>query len=295
MSGVVVVTEAGMACPPEVASLATSLNDQVSEPANSGPLPHLIVVALPADATPDACAAALADDIGTAALDVVIAAATDRLTETMAHLAARLDVPLAVNCTAVSPGEPWVVTRTRGGGVLLEDAQLHAPIKLITVSPTAPAAPPRGDVPTELPIPRELAVNGESRVRIVGRAETSTGVSLAAAPVVVSGGRGIGSAEGFAVLEELAAALGGAVGCSRVVTNNGWRPHSDQVGQTGTKVAPKVYIAAGISGATQHWAGCMGSETIIAINTDPEAPMVTRADYAVIGTPARCSARSSVN
>jgi electron transfer flavoprotein alpha subunit len=126
-------------------------------------------------------------------------------------------------------------------------------------------------------------VNGESRVRIVGRAETSSGVSLATAPVVVSGGRGIGSAEGFAVLEELAAALGGAVGCSRVVTNNGWRPHSDQVGQTGTKVAPKVYIAAGISGATQHWAGCMGSETIIAINTDPEAPMVTRADYAVIG------------
>ena len=77
--------------------------------------------------------------------------------------------------------------------------------------------------------------------------------------------------------------LGGVVGCSRVVTNNGWRPHSDQVGQTGTVIAPDLYIACGISGAIQHWVGMMASKTILAINTDAEAPMVTKADYAVVG------------
>jgi electron transfer flavoprotein alpha subunit len=108
-------------------------------------------------------------------------------------------------------------------------------------------------------------------------------VTLGTAPGVVSGGRGVGGAEGFALLEELAELLGGAVGCSRVATNNGWRPHADQVGQTGTRIAPDLYIACGISGATQHWVGCMSSKKILAINTDKDAPMVTRADYAVLG------------
>ena len=109
------------------------------------------------------------------------------------------------------------------------------------------------------------------------------GITLTTAPVIVSGGRGVGSAEGFATLEELASLLGGAVGCSRVVTNNGWRSHRDQVGQTGTRVAPTLYLACGISGAIQHWVGMMAAKNVLAINTDPEAPMVTKADYAVIG------------
>jgi electron transfer flavoprotein alpha subunit len=114
--------------------------------------------------------------------------------------------------------------------------------------------------------------------------ETSTGgLSLADAPVVVSGGRGVGSAEGFAALEELADLLGGVVGCSRAVTMAGWRPHTDQVGQTGTKISPEVYIPCGISGATQHMAGCKGAKKLLAINTDPEAPIFAAADYAVIG------------
>jgi electron transfer flavoprotein alpha subunit len=101
--------------------------------------------------------------------------------------------------------------------------------------------------------------------------------------VVVSGGRGVGSAEGFSVIEELAQLLGGAVGCSRAVTSAGWRPHTDQVGQTGTKISPEIYIACGISGATQHLAGCKGAKKLLAINPDGEASIFQSADYAVIG------------
>jgi electron transfer flavoprotein alpha subunit len=111
----------------------------------------------------------------------------------------------------------------------------------------------------------------------------TAGVSLADADVVVSGGRGVGSAEGFAVIEELAALLSAAVGCSRAVTSAGWRPHTDQVGQTGTKISPSLYIACGISGATQHMAGCKGAKKLMAINPDNEASIFASADYAVIG------------
>ena len=120
------------------------------------------------------------------------------------------------------------------------------------------------------------------RTVIRDRVTQTEGVTLATASVVVSGGRGVGSADGFAQLEELADLLGGRVGCSRAVTNNGWRSHADQVGQTGTRIAPEIYIACGISGAIQHWVGAMASKNILAINTDREANMVTKAGYAVI-------------
>ncbi len=96
-------------------------------------------------------------------------------------------------------------------------------------------------------------------------------------------GRGIGSAEGFAMLEDLASLLGGAVGVSRVVTSAGGRPHSEQIGQTGARIAPDLYIACGISGAIQHIVGCKSAKQILAINKDPDAPILSRATYAVIG------------
>jgi electron transfer flavoprotein alpha subunit len=107
--------------------------------------------------------------------------------------------------------------------------------------------------------------------------------ALTSARVVVGAGRGAGSANGFDQVSELATLLGGAVGVSRVVTSLGWRPHHEQVGQTGSRISPEVYIPCGISGAIQHWAGCASSKTIVAINSDEDAPMVTKATYAVIG------------
>ncbi|MDQ6688125.1 MAG: FAD-binding protein, partial [Actinomycetota bacterium] len=107
--------------------------------------------------------------------------------------------------------------------------------------------------------------------------------SLKSARVVVGAGRGAGGPDGFAAAIELAELLHGSLGVSRVVTSLGWRPHHEQVGQTGSRISPELYIPCGISGAIQHWAGCASSKTILAINTDPDAPMMTKATYAVVG------------
>jgi len=210
----------------------------------------------------------------------VIAAGTDRGNEVLAHAAVMLDGVFAANVIAAD-GD--TVTRQRWGGSLLEEARLHGDVKLVTVAPHAVAIEETTGEPDVQAFQPELAA-GDLIARVAERVEeTTAGVSLADAPVVVSGGRGVGSAEGFAPLEELAGLLGAAIGCSRAVTMAGWRPHTDQVGQTGTKISPDLYIPCGISGATQHMAGCKGAKNLLAINSDPEAPIMASADYAVIG------------
>lgn len=244
---------------------------------------HLVHHDLLTDYSPEAWGEVLVQLVAATSAHAVSALGSDRGNEVLAHLAARTDLPMVANCTEVTPGEPWEMMRVRWGGSLLEETTLAAATKLFTVSPFAfEADPSGGDVPaTEVFTP--TLDESLARTRVVDRVTLAAGVTLATAPVVVSGGRGVGSPEGFGILEELAALLGGVVGCSRVATNNGWRNHSDQVGQTGTRVAPDLYIACGISGAIQHWVGMMASKKILAINTDSEAPMVTKADYAVIG------------
>jgi electron transfer flavoprotein alpha subunit len=228
--------------------------------------------------SPDGCGAALARLVSERQPSAVLAPGTDRGNEVLAHVAAMLDLPMAANCTAATPGDPFTLTRLRWGGSLLEEARLHGSPALLTVAPHAVAAA-GADIEVEM-VPEAA----DARVRVSERVETVTaGVSLSDADVVVSGGRGVGSAEGFAVIEELAALLGAAVGCSRAVTSAGWRPHTDQVGQTGTKISPSLYIACGISGATQHMAGCKGAKKLMAINPDNEASIFASADYAVIG------------
>lgn len=234
---------------------------------------------------PDAIAALLAlvaDDLSASA---VLAAGTDRGNDVMARLSARTGLPFAANCVAVEPGKAVALTRLRWGDSLWEMARLHSPRPIITVPPhTFPID--GGPSPAEVDVNPFIAQldSKDQLVRVSEHvAAAGGGVSLTEARVVVSGGRGVGSKEGFAIIEELAGLLGGAVGCSRVVTSAGWRPHKDQVGQTGTKIAPDLYIACGISGATQHMAGCRNAKRILAINSDAEAPIMANADFAVIG------------
>jgi electron transfer flavoprotein alpha subunit len=230
--------------------------------------------------SPDGWATAMANATTERGPTVVVGPGTERGNEVLAHVAAILDLPFAANCTKATPGDPLTLTRVRWGGSLLEEARLHGSPALLTVAPHAVAADAEAaDEGIEL-----VSAAADARIRVSERVETvAAGVSLADADVVVSGGRGVGSAEGFAVIEELAALLGAAVGCSRAVTSAGWRPHTDQVGQTGTKISPSLYIACGISGATQHMAGCKGAKKLMAINPDNEASIFASADYAVFG------------
>jgi electron transfer flavoprotein alpha subunit len=238
---------------------------------------------------PVAWAASIVELVKARTPSVVLTAASDRGNEVMAHVGARTDLPLAANVTDVVPGEPFRLTRQRWAGSLLEDAVLDAPTKLLTIAAHAVAIeePSAGGAADAAPVVEPFAptlTDDDLRVAVARRLEPEVGgISLTDARVVVGGGRGVGSPEAFSELEELAALLGAAVGVSRVVTSSGWRPHSQQIGQTGLRIAPDLYIACGISGAIQHIVGAKAAKRILAINTDPDAPIMSVADYAVIG------------
>lgn len=243
---------------------------------------HQVHHAVLTDYGPEAWGAVVAEAIGRLSPSIVLSCGTDRGNEFLAHAAARLDVPFAANCTDIRTDGRVELTRLRWGGSLLEIAEVDAPIVIASIAPHVIEAQPDPVVADVVGLSVEVDAT-LSRSVVRDRVERAPGVTLATAGVVVGGGRGVGSAAGFAPLEELAAELGGVVGCSRAVTNNGWRSHADQVGQTGTRIAPDVYFACGISGAIQHWVGAMASKHIIAINTDSDANIVTKSDYAVIG------------
>jgi electron transfer flavoprotein alpha subunit len=233
-------------------------------------------------------AAAWAAAVVAAATDVsvVMAAGTPRGNEVLAHVACRLGVAMAANVVALDSVEPLVVSRQVLGGAAMEELALDDPVAVLTVAGHACDAEPADEAVSPVVSPLDMEVPAaDLRARVVrtepGEPDESGG--LKSARVVVGAGRGAGSADGFKDLIELTDLLDGALGVSRVVTSLGWRPHHEQVGQTGSRVSPELYLACGISGAIQHWAGMSSSKTIVAINNDPDAPMVTKAHYAVIG------------
>ena len=240
------------------------------------------------DFGPEAWGESIAQVVRKTSPQVVISSGTERGHEIIAQAAARLDLPAAMNCLEFDKDfngtQPLKVVRARWGGSLMEETEIDAPIKLVTLANHI--VEPQEELATTPPTVLSIDVDLDDSVTqsfVQDRVERVAGVTLATSPVVVSGGRGVGSAEAFAPLEELAGLLNGVVGCSRAVTNNGWRNHTDQVGQTGTRIAPDIYIACGISGAIQHWVGAMASKNILAINIDAQANIVTKAGYAVIG------------
>ena len=218
---------------------------------------------------------------------VVLAGGTNRGAEVMARVATTIGVPMAANVVGFDGLAPFVVTRQVVGGAALENVRLGHRPAVFTVAghavEAAPAAAPADGAVSSLPVEltdADLAV----RVVSVERESGDSGADgLKSARVVIGAGRGAGGPDGFDDVLELAKLLGGQLGVSRVVTSLGWRPHHEQVGQTGSRIAPDVYVPCGISGAIQHWAGCASSKVILAINTDAEAPMMTKATYAVVG------------
>jgi electron transfer flavoprotein alpha subunit len=228
--------------------------------------------------------AALADLLEADGGEIVLFGAGNTDRDVAGRLAARLGKPLVAGALDVSRGDAIAVTSEILGGTkkvttLITDG---SPALVMTRPKAFTAEPVGGDAPDVVEV--EMPDVGRSDATIVERhVEASEGPDLEAASIVVSGGRGLGSAEGFEIIDQLARLLDGAVGGTRAVVDAGWVPYSYQVGQTGKTVKPNVYIACAISGAMQHVVGMKGSSTIIAINKDPDAPIFAVADLGIVG------------
>jgi electron transfer flavoprotein alpha subunit len=215
----------------------------------------------------------------------VLVPSTPEGKEAAGRLAVRLGSGLVTDAIDVdADGSDLVTTQSVFGGAGVVRSRVTHGVPVVTVRPNATAPEPAAGAAERVDVPLTLS-DAAKGARVTGRtaAERTGRPELSEASIVVSGGRGVGSPEGFGPVEALADALGAAVGASRAATDAGWYPHQFQVGQTGKTVSPQLYIANGISGAIQHRAGMQTSKTIVVVNKDPEAPIFEIADFGVVG------------
>ncbi len=219
---------------------------------------------------------ARADDVG-----AVLLAATALGKDLAPRLAARLGCPLATDVTSPRYEDGVVVTRPVYAGKAICTLRVTASPCVVSIRPNAVRVESMGRAGTVEEIAAELGAARATTAEIAQPARAA--LDVAEASIVVSGGRGLKEPEHFKLIEDLAESLGAAVGASRAVVDAGWRPHAEQVGQTGKTVSPNLYVAVGISGAIQHLAGMRTAKTIVAINKDPDAPIFKVADYGIVG------------
>jgi electron transfer flavoprotein alpha subunit len=233
-----------------------------------------------ADYTTEAYTSALNELIRAADPIVIIMGASVQGKDLAGRLAARLDAGVAMDCVGIKiDSANLIYTRPMFGGKILADVAIEGNPQIVAIRPNVMDI---NEVAKDSVIEKPAVQIGEVKTRVVEKKmETSDKIELTEADIIVSGGRGTGG--DYAVIEALAKELGAAVGASRSAVDEGWRPHSDQVGQTGKTVSPTLYVACGISGAIQHLAGMSTSKYIVAINKDEEAPIFSKADYGIIG------------
>ena len=232
------------------------------------------------DYTTDAYTNILSGLIQSADAQVIILGASAQGKDLAGRLAARLDAGVAMDCTAIKlENGSLTYTRPMFGGKIVADVEIEGTPQIVAVRPNVMDIT---EAAKDSTIEKPAVDVGEIKTAVIDKKmETGDKIELTEADIIVSGGRGTGG--DYAVIEALAAELGAAVGASRSAVDEGWRPHSDQVGQTGKTVSPTLYVACGISGAIQHLAGMSTSKYIVAINKDEEAPIFSKADFGITG------------
>ncbi len=234
--------------------------------------------------SPTAYAKIIADISKEEQASVVLIPATAMGKDCAPRVAVKLQAGLAADCTALKVDNGHIIaTRPVYAGKALTDVKITTPVQVYTLRPNVfPAGNSNGQHAT-VELKNIQLSDADFAVRTIEVTEGSGKLDVAEADIIVTGGRGMKAPENFAMLEELAQALGAAVGATRAVVDAGWRPHQEQVGQTGKTVSPTLYIAVGVSGAIQHLAGMSSSKYIVAINKDKDAPIFQIADYGIVG------------
>lgn len=259
--------------------IGSSVNDAANELSKYGiENVHIVNNADLVNYSPDAYSSIVADLVRSEGFNVVLLGTTALGRDLAAHIGAKLDAGVAQDCTEINTD--FTAKRPIFAGKALSTVEIKTDIKVFTVRANSSKAEEN-----HVTVNLKEAGNNISFSTIVKEilSSASKKLDVAEASIIVTGGRGMGGPENWGLIENLAETLGAATGASRAVVDAGWRPHSEQVGQTGKVVSPQLYIACGVSGAIQHLAGMKTSKYIVAINKDPEAPIFKVADYGIVG------------